>query len=296
MEFAASSKDGRPVQSTKPPLHIRRGSASASSTAQLVALLKPCPLMFGIDEESLEEFADLCTLLTFDRNDQIFVEGESSRGLWVLIDGRLRLYHSDVDGRQVVIGFPAPHSTLDLAAALDGRAHTMCAVALQRSRLVFFPQQALVQLAHDFPTTVRNAIRQLCRDLRQRDISHAVLSLRGARGRISCTLLQLARQYGVRHSGRVKIDYPLTRQDLADRSGVTLETAIRVLSDLRRRGMIATESRVIEILDEDALEASSECDTCEMDCSVFAKPTVADVQPLGRAEARPTRSPAVSVG
>lgn len=263
-------------------------SSPASSSAELVEALKHCPLVFGIDEESLAEFAGLCTVLTFERNEQIFAEGEPSGGLWILIEGRLRLFHSDVDGRQVVVAFPSRHSPLDLAAALDRRPHTVSAVPLEASQLAFFPQTALAELGQKFPATVRNSIRHLCRELRQRDIAQTVLSLRSARGRICCSLLQLARQYGVRQSRRVKIDYLLTRQDIADRSGVTLETAIRVTSDLQHLGVIATQRQRIEILDHGALETAGECGACELDCSVFARPTLADVQPL---EERQDRDP-----
>ncbi len=296
MELAAARKHRQGAQPARTPLHITQVAPSLSSTDPLAALLKPCPLMFAIDEARLDEFAALCTLATFERNEHVFAEREPSRGLWVLIDGRLRIYHSDLEGRQVVIDFPAPHTPLDLAAALDGRPHTVSAIALQRARLAFFTQSALAELAQKFPQTVRNAMRQLCREYRQRDISQAVFSFRGARGRVCCTLLQLARQYGIHHSepGRVKINYLLTRQDLADRSGVTLETAIRVVSDLQRRGVIATKAQLIEILDQGALEMSSECCACDMDCSVFAKPTVADVQPLVQAESSGPRGSRVA--
>ena len=83
----------------------------------------------------------------------------------------------------------------------------------------------------------------------------------------------MADQYGVRTGdGGVSIDYRLTRQDIADRSGVTLETSIRVLSDLQRRGLVRTRAQCIEILEVERLRTLGECGECELDCSVFAKP------------------------
>jgi len=247
-------------------------------TAQIIDVLKRCPLTFGIDEGSLEEFVPLCGLLTFKRHDQIFAEGEPSRGLWVLVHGRVRLFHSDAEGRQVLIGFPEPYSPIDLPAALDRGPHTVCAVTLERSQVLFFSLGALVQLAARFPDTRRNALRELCRDLRQRDISHAVSALRDARGRICCTLLQLVKQYGIPRLSEVAIDYRLNRQDVADRSCVALETASRVMSELQRGGLLETRSHRIYILNQAAIQAYSECRHCEMDCSVFAKPT-AELRP-----------------
>ncbi|MBE7519458.1 MAG: Crp/Fnr family transcriptional regulator [Thermoflexaceae bacterium] len=260
------------------------------ANAEVVEFLRDCPLVFGLDDAGLEEVASLCTMVTFDAREQLFAEGEIDNVLWILMTGRVRLYHSDPEGRQLVVGFPAPHIPLDLAA-LDGRPHTVGATALEFCRVLLISQAARVIIARRFPATVVNTMRQLSRDLRQRDISHTVLSFRSARGRICCTLVQLAEQYGVRQSTGVKINFRLTRQDLADRSGVTLETSIRVVSDLQRRGVIATKSRVIEIIDSGELEEWSGCRECELDCTVFAKPTVADAPfpapaPLARAPQR----------
>jgi CRP/FNR family transcriptional regulator len=115
-------------------------------------------------------------------------------------------------------------------------------------------------------------VDQLCIELRQRDISNAIAALRDARGRICCALLQLLREYGTTVNGAHRIDYRLTRQDIADRSGVTLETAIRVLSEFQRRGIIRTQSQVIDILNLPMLKQIAECRDCQFDCSVFASP------------------------
>jgi CRP/FNR family transcriptional regulator len=155
---------------------------------------------------------------------------------------------------------------------MDGRKHGSSAVAIEDSTLVYVPRATLTNLGRVYPITIRNVIDQLCLELRQQDISTAITSLRDARGRIGCTLLQLAREHGTPIPGGKRIDYRLTRQDIADRSAVTLETAIRVLSNLQRSGAIRTNQQVIEIVDLAGLERLTECDSCEFDCSVFASP------------------------
>lgn len=263
---AAGSSDGRAPDSSSVPGEARE------KFGKLVDVLRACPLLFGVSEDDLLDIAAVCTTATFLPQEQIFAESEPCHGLWVLGEGRVRLYHADAEGRQHVVSFRGPHSPLDLAPALDGRAHSASAVALETCNLVFVPRSTLVSLSREYPITIRNTLDQLCLELRQRDIATAIASLRDARGRICCTLLQLARQYGVRLENGLRIDYRLTRQDVADRSGVTLETAIRILSDLQRKGIIRTQAQVIEILDLAGLQHSSECDECELDCSVFAKP------------------------
>jgi hypothetical protein len=116
----------------------------------------------------------------------------------------------------------------------------------------------------------RNIIDQLCIELRQLDIATAVATLKDARRRVYCAILRLAQQFGIRTaSGSLRIDYRLTRRDVADVSGVTLETAIRVLSDLQHRGIVRTESQLIEILDIEGLEHPSACADCQLSCGMI---------------------------
>lgn len=249
-----------------------RKEESPLRNGRLADILSTCSLLFGIEYQDLEAIAAVCTTASFQSQEQIFAEGEPCRGLWVLAEGRVRLFHADAEGRQHVVSFRGPTAALDLAPALDSRPHSASAVALEPCNLVFVPRATLVALGRQYPITIRNVVDQLCIELRQRDIATAVASLRDARGRICCTLVQLARQYGMRTSEGLRIDYRLTRQDVADRAGVTLETAIRVLSDLQRKSVIRTQAQVIDIIDMLGLQHSSDCEDCEMDCTVFSKP------------------------
>jgi CRP/FNR family transcriptional regulator len=163
-------------------------------------------------------------------------------------------------------------SPLELGAALDGRAFSATATTLEDSVLLFLPRKELLDIGRRHLNTVRNAVDQLCLEIRQRDIASAVATLKDAKGRVGCALLQLARQYGVPTDDGVRIDYRLSRQDVADRAGVRIETVIRILSDLTRQGAIRTQDQVIEIVTIQSLQGGSACEECQFDCSVFAPP------------------------
>ncbi len=241
----------------------------AERRARVIAALGRCPLLHGLTPEEINGVADRCGWATFEARTDVFVEAQPCDRLWILESGRVRLYQSGPDGRQQVVGFPAPGAALELGPALDGRPYATTATTLEQATLVFLPRAALGVISRHYPETVRNAIDQLCLELRQRNILGAIAALKDARERVGCTLLQMAYQYGKRNEGSVRIDYKLTRQDIADRAGITLETAIRIMSDLQRRGVVRTESQVVELLDVRALRDTSECADCQLDCSVF---------------------------
>ncbi len=245
------------------------GEAAAFDKAAIAQTLGQCALLRGLSDSDVAEVAELAHARAFPAQTDIFAEGEPCRGLWILASGRVRLYHSAADGRQQVVSFRSPVMALELGPALDGRAFTTTATALDDVVMVILPRATLVTIEQRFPVTVRNVIDHLCQELRQRDISTAVASLKDARGRIGCALIQLAHQYGTPSGKGIRIAYRLTRQDVADISGVTLETAIRALSDMQRQGIIRTTAQIIEIVDAEGLRGPTQCDECQFDCSVF---------------------------
>jgi len=153
------------------------------------------------------------------------------------------------------------------------RPYMTTAVTTVDSEFVLVPGPVLADLGRDYPVTIRNAINQLCIEVRQRDITAAVAALKDARGRIGCSLLQLARQFGVSNGPAIRINYPLTRQHIADRSGVTVETAIRVMSEMQQQGVIQTDNQIISLNDISSISQMISCDDCQFQCSVFAART-----------------------
>jgi CRP-like cAMP-binding protein len=244
-----------------------------SSHEKTLAALRKFPLVAGLSTEEVAEIAARCSLVHVAAHQRVFDEGERSKGLWVITSGRIRLLHLMADGRQHVVGFRAPTNALDLSSALDGRPYSATATALEDSELVLVPRDLLAELGQRYPITVRNAIDLLCLEVRQRDITTAVAALKDARGRIGCALLQLARQFGDPNGAGIRINYRLTRQDIADHAGVTVETAIRVMSELQQREVIRTESQVIDLLDVEHIRGLTSCEDCQFQCSVFAPPT-----------------------
>lgn len=237
---------------------------------RVAAALKRCALVSGLNDDEITEIATQTSIQQVRANRRLFEEGEECKGLWIVTSGRVRLLHMMADGRQHAVGFHAPTTPLDLGAALDGRPYMTTAVTTVDSEVVLIPKPLLMDISRDYPLTIRNAITELCLEVRQRDITAAIASLKDARGRIGCSLLQLARQFGVQDGPAIKINYPLTRQHIADRSGVTVETAIRVMSDLQQQGVIATDNQIISILDISRISEAISCDGCQFECSVFA--------------------------
>jgi CRP/FNR family transcriptional regulator len=241
---------------------------------EIEATVRSCPLFAELDANEACAVEAEATLHCVSAGTELFAEGSPARGLWLANHGRLRVGHSGLDGRQQVVAFPARGEPLDLAAALDGGPHGVSAVAAEAVTVVLVPAPVFAGLVARHQGVARNALQVLCAQLRQREISGALGVLRGAQERVGCTLLQLARQYGGPGGDGQRIDYRLSRQDIADRTGIRLETAIRALSEMTNHGLIRTIEQHIELVDVGGLREATGCADCQFDCSVF--------QPLNR--------------
>ncbi len=235
----------------------------------ILSTLELAGILDGLSAEEIGWVADRATLRCMPSGSRIFVESEPCEGMWIVATGHVRSFHSFAEGRQQVVGFQSTGGCLDLAAAVDGRAHTVSCVAMDDCQLALIPREILGELGRQQPLLIRNAVNQLCVEIRRHDIASAIATQKDARGRVGCTLLRLAVQHGEQSDDGIRINWRLTRQDVADRAGVRIETAIRVLSDLQRQGILRTRAQIIEILEVEELERPAECGDCLFDCTVF---------------------------
>jgi CRP-like cAMP-binding protein len=236
----------------------------------LVDGLNGCPLASGLGASAVAHIASECSLRFLPARSEVFSEGEDCAGLWVLLGGRVRLQHLSAEGRHQATGFRSTGDVLEVAPVIDEGPHMATALTLGDVCVGLIPRSALTGIRQRYPETTTNLMRMLCTELRQRDIASGVAALKNARSRIGCTLLHLIRQYGVPTESGVRIAFRITRQDIADRSGVTIETSVRVLSEWQRTGLVRTDRQVIDVLDLPGLKAMAGCGDCLFDCSAFA--------------------------
>lgn len=243
------------------------------------AILAHCSLFSEIPPAELRSLAASATLRHVEPRKTLFLEGDRCEGLWIVGSGRVKLHHANQDGDEFVLGFPPPGSPLVLWALLDQKPLTSSATALSAVTAVVIPTAEFLDVVRHHPEFASRIISYLCSQLRQRDISAGLGALQDARGRLACRLLQLARQYGDSSNHVTCIEYPLTRRDLARTTGVTIETAVRILGRLRQEGIVETVNRRLVIPDIEALRKTAACSGCLYDCSVFGPDSVGSAAP-----------------
>lgn len=208
------------------------------------------PLFKGMNQGQLQKLAVIVGDRTYGRGETIFAEGDEGIGFYVVISGKVKIFKLSPEGKEQILHIFGLGEPFAEAAVFVGARFPAHALALEASRIFFFPRQAFTQLIQENPALAMNMMAAL--SLRLKEFAHLIesLSLKEVPGRLAMHLLLLAEE-----QERDEIRLDLTKAHLASLLGTIPETLSRILTKMTKMDLIATNGPFIAILDRDALEA-----------------------------------------
>jgi CRP/FNR family transcriptional regulator len=208
------------------------------------------------DAERLRPYAQFRTLA---RGQHVWTEGDPTTEFAFVSRGRVKLVKAGETGREVILELCGPGDLLCASAVCSFAPYCCNAAALEEDvEIVALPRRDVFEMLERSPAAARAFMREvtgrgmtLCRRVGE-------LASGQVEQRIATLLLRLADQVGVARDGEgTWIPIPLSRQDLADLCGTTIETAIRVMTRLAREGVVRSAARGLVITDRTLLEDSA---------------------------------------
>jgi CRP/FNR family transcriptional regulator, cyclic AMP receptor protein len=178
----------------------------------------------------------------YPRNSVIIAEGDPSDWLYVILSGRVKVFLSDENGREIVLAIRGPNEYVG-EMALDSGVRTASVMTIENCELAVVSQQAFRDFIANDPAVAFSLIRKLISRARQASDHVRNLALLDVYGRIARLLLDLA----VEEGGEMVIAEALTQQDIAERVGCSREMVSRIFTDLTSGGYIRIEGRRIHI-------------------------------------------------
>ena len=174
------------------------------------------------------------TVMPFGRNSEIYGEGEAAEFLYKVVSGAVRTYKVLTDGRRQIGSFYLPGDLFGLEA---GDNHTFSAEAIGDSKVLVVKRSAVRALA-----ARNNDVARLLWGVTGRELgrmqAHVLLLIKSAQERVAGFLLEMAE----RSSAAEEVELPMSRQDIADYLGLTIETVSRTLTLLENAANIALPS------------------------------------------------------
>lgn len=188
----------------------------------------------------------------------IFIEGEKCRGLYIIMHGRVKLYYESIDGKEQIVDIIGPGTVFGDLSMTDDSKYDVSAKAYEDGVYCSISLDYFQQLIKNKPQVALRLLSVLESKLTKSRKTIRDLSLKRARHRIASIIIRLAKEDGFETTQGIKIKLPVTVQTLAFMSGLTQETASRVLSEFRKDKILSLKNRQLKILDYQALKEIAE--------------------------------------
>jgi CRP-like cAMP-binding protein len=202
------------------------------------SLVAHLPLFAGLGPEELGEILREARSVRYPQHSAVFEQGEDAHSFFVLLHGHVRASKTTPAGEEIVVRYVAPGETFGVATAIGLQRYPATATAVDDSVALVWPSAAWPRLVERFPGLATNTLQTVGSRLQETHTRVIEMSTQQVEQRIAHALLRLAKQSGRKVEHGVEIDFPISRQDIAQMTGTTLHTVSRTLSGWEQRGLI----------------------------------------------------------
>ena len=197
----------------------------------------------------LAQIDSVKTMNTYKKHQVLFYEGNDAMGIFCILRGRIKLYKSDSEGHHKIVKILGPGDVTGYRAVLSNEPSSATAEALEDSEICFVDRDEFLKLLKQHPETAYRVMSRLASDLGKAQDHEIQLVHKSVKERFAELLLALSHRFGKESDAGLVLDISLTRQEIADLIGTTLESAIRTMSDFRKKEIISVDKRAITLVD-----------------------------------------------
>jgi CRP-like cAMP-binding protein len=213
------------------------------------SLVAHLPLFAGFKAEDLEDIFREARSARYSKNSAIFEQGADAHAFFLLLHGHVRAAKTTPTGEQIVVRYVAPGETFGLAMAIGLAQYPATATAVDDSVVLIWPIAAWPRLVERFPSLAASTLHTVGSRLQESHTRILEMSTQQVEQRVAHALLRLAKQSGKKLDHGIEIDFPISRQDIAQMTGTTLHTVSRILSGWEQQGLVESGRQRIILRD-----------------------------------------------
>jgi len=216
-------------------------------------IVRRAPLFAALDDEASASLLDSMVEVRLGRAEVLFAEGEPGDRLYVIVEGKIKLGRTSVDGRENLLAILGPGEMFGELSLFDPGPRTATATSVGDSRLFGLGHQDLRPFLLRHPEVAETLLFALARRLRRTNETLADLVFSDVPGRVAKALLDLSTRFGRPAEEGVHVAHELTQEELAQLVGASRETVNKALADFAGRGWLRLEARAVVLLDVERL-------------------------------------------
>jgi CRP/FNR family transcriptional regulator len=217
------------------PIVVGRGPADPCAHCET----RPASVCSAIPDADLARLAAAAAPRAYERGELFIEEGEPAQDFFNVTRGTAKLFKLLPDGRQQVIGFAQAGHFLGLAVS---QSYAFSAQAIEPMRACRFSRATLQRLVDDFPALERRLLATACNELVTAQEQILMLGRKTAQERVASFLINWRDNATLCGRAPAALHLPMTRGEVADYLGLTIETVSRTFSRFRADGRITTPS------------------------------------------------------
>jgi CRP-like cAMP-binding protein len=221
-------------------------------------VLRKNPLFRRVSADDRRHILEVAHLKRSARGEMIFREGDPADTFLAIIEGRVKVFKAAPGGKEIILEIFGAGDPLGAVAVYESKDLPASALALEDTECIAIARADFFTLLEQHPAIVRALLSGLT--LRLAELTRRLAEMTSGRveARFARLFLKLASQIGKRERNGIFVAMPLTRQELADLTGTTIETAIRTMSRWQKDDVVHTEKDGFVILSRESLEDAAE--------------------------------------
>jgi len=220
----------------------------------ILNIIAAIPLFNGLPDDQLSAIREIAVGKQFNKGQTIFSEGDQTKGFFVVVDGRVKIYKVSSEGKEQILHIFEAGQSFGEVTVFTGQQLPANAQTLAKSRLLLFPRNTFVGLVTDNPSLALNLLAIMSKKLRQFAAQIENLSLKEIPARLASYLIYLAEEQGTEDAVTLNV----SKGQLASLLGTIPETLSRIFAKLSGQNLIRVEGPKITLLDRQGIENLAE--------------------------------------
>lgn len=218
-------------------------------------VIKSLPLFDKIADDELDRLLAHAASRLVAQGEAVFEQGERAEHFFLLLHGRLKVTQVTPDGQQIIVRVVHPGDLFGFAKALQREDYPGTAVAAAESLTLSWPTDLWPDFVEHNPRLAVSAMQTIGQRLEEAHTRIREMSTQEVERRVAHTVLRLAKKAGRAEAEGVRIDFPISRQDIAEMTGTTLHTVSRIFSAWEAKGLVEGGRQKLLVRDMPGLEA-----------------------------------------
>ncbi len=230
--------------------YIRFPVVLPQGRSMIIEILKKSQTFSRLKHAELESVGRFFEKLNFKNNAHIFMEGDPSDWFYIVAKGEVKILKHTLMGKDIILEIMSPGDIFGSIAVLDKNPFPASAQAMEQTAVIRISRQNLLRIMEEYPILKLETIKYFSDRLRDAHEMLKNIATERTERRIASLLLKLSEKVGVEDTGYKKINFPLTRQEISEMVGTTVETCIRIMSKFQRQCLVKSSEGKILIKDD----------------------------------------------